>query len=162
MDEKNIRRFAEDKKDNRNENLSLANKTESALCGQLMLLCTVFLTGAVVTIGNSEILNTVSDVTKFLILIDVAFVFLSIGSGIRYYIVVYNSYIEWAFQSHDDYELLRDLEPDNTTVWNRAAEKLNERRHQQSDRKWLVRQISCIGISAFFFILVIASALFMT
>lgn len=161
MEKDDIRYFAETKRDDRNRNLISGNDTEKSLCGQLMLLCTVFLTAALVTVGSNDILPLISFTGRILLVIGLFFVLLSIAAGIRYYFILIKYYQVWAKNDHDTYQKLRDITPGDASEWNSTTKELNAlQKDEISNPRWLLMQIACLGIAAIFFGFVILGTLF--
>lgn len=131
-----------------NRNIENANETERSLCGQLMLVSTVFLTVSVVVLGNNDGLSNLSWLGRLLILATFTIVLLSIACGIKYYFESVEFYKGWAKFHHDVYETFRD---GNLGVGKVDIEELNQKSSSKSEissNTWLKRQIALLTTGA--------------
>jgi hypothetical protein len=78
-----------------NRNIENANETERSLCGQLMLVSTVFLTVSVVVLGNNDSRSSLAWSGHLLILVTFITVLLSIACGVKYYFDNIAFYTNW-------------------------------------------------------------------
>jgi len=143
----------------RNRNIGLANGTDSQLSGQLMLLCTVFLTAAIVVVGDNRSIVS-STVTKVLVLQVLVLTFASIACGIKNYFVTMEFYGKWAKQSHKNYQLfIEGNYKDQADLISKFNENLDVLK-QESDTFWLRMQILALATAVVLFLAAVALILF--
>jgi len=139
----------------RNRNSASANETERSLCGQLMLVSTVLLTGFVIFFGSRE--NT----TKFtphqikLLISGIALLCFSIAAGVKYYFVLNKFFRSWATTDHKTAELYND---DSIKTWEEIqnrTDELQSKNKPESSFTWLFIQIALLASAAIAYVMLL-------
>jgi hypothetical protein len=84
------------------------NETERAMCGQLMLATTVMLSANIVMLSNGEILKSMTFDQKWLTLLGVLSLGVSIAAGLQYYMVLVGFHKMWGFANSARAKLLSE------------------------------------------------------
>lgn len=143
----------------RNRNISLSNSTDNQLSGQLMLLCTVFLTVAFLVISSTQI-EIYTLAVRILIFQMLILTFISIGCGIKNYFVNIDFYSKWASKSHENYNLFicRKFK-DQSELETKFNENLKDL-ETHSSSFWLKMQILALILAAILLLIAIAILVF--
>ncbi len=156
----NLVRIEQQALNDRNRNLVEANEHERALCGQLMLISTVFLTVTVVVLGNNDRLSSLSCLGKLLMIFTFCLILSSIACGMKYYFECMNHYKSWAKASHEVYENFRDGMFGAREV---KIEELNEKMlalGETSSPLWIKRQIYLLVVAGVCSVILLSIFLF--
>ncbi|HSX30042.1 MAG TPA: hypothetical protein VLE73_05790 [Candidatus Saccharimonadales bacterium] len=154
-----ITRYQEIELQSADRNTRGANDTENALCGQLMLISTVFLTITVAVIANQESLATVSDLVKKLIVAGLLLLMASIAAGVIHYFKNIWFYRRWANTHTKNYERLGEPIDD----WGKVTAQLNRKMaklNATTDNTWLRVQIALMGMSVLAYAAAVIGILF--
>ena len=129
-------------------NIQGGNETERALCGQLMLVSTVFLTISVVVLGDSDSVNSLDFVGRVSIIITFVLILASIACGIKYYFDLIKWYERWGIHNHEMYEAFRDHNLGFLVVDINKINKKTASIPTTNNARWLKLQISMLLLAA--------------
>lgn len=143
-------------------NVQNGNNTEVALCGQLILVTTVILTGSGVVLVNMNVLNVLSISQRTFLLLGVVLLIMSLFCGIKYYFVLTKYFFDWAFAEHEVVSFHENLDPKTVsyTQFKARVEEIKGHLSSQSPNGWLKGQVALLGFGSAVYILFCGSMLF--
>jgi ABC-type multidrug transport system fused ATPase/permease subunit len=144
----------------RDRSLAEENETERSACGQLMLVTTVLLSATVLVVGNSDILKTITDAQKILVVIGFSSLILSIFSGIKYYFELVQFNFDWAKSLNDVVTLHSEVDFKTFKEAGEKTDSLLKKLPTQTPKKWLKRQIGLLASGVIMYLILLIAILF--
>jgi hypothetical protein len=144
----------------RDDNASMSSQVELNLCGQLMLLSTVLLTGSVVWFGSKDVTSSLTLLQTGALLLMFMCLFTSISAGIKYYFVLSGFFQKWAESEDKVSDVFRDKE---FATWGEVVKKIKVARKgldNLAERKWLWVQIILLGLAVLSLFSLVCGVLF--
>ncbi len=150
-------RKAESKRD---ANVDSVNRVELALCGQLMLVSSVLLTGGILWFSSRDVTISLTPIQKWVLIVVITSLATSISAGIKYYFGLNKFFQDWAASEDKIADVYKGMD---FTTWEGAITKIKHVRKglpTTSNDLWLKVQVACLGVSGFSLILMICGVLF--
>ena len=160
QDDPSIQKFIAEAMVDRNRNVQNSNDTENALCGSLILVCTVFLTVLVVVLGNADNITQISFLGKMLLVTGLLTILGSMSCGVKHYFVNIKFYREAAEIHHKDIELMKKVNDKNYKTITKEMGENEDKLIPESNDGWLRWQVKLMILVGAEFMLFVISVLF--
>ncbi|HEU4966642.1 MAG TPA: hypothetical protein VFT53_04125 [Candidatus Saccharimonadales bacterium] len=137
-----------------------ARENERALCSQLMLVATVFLTLSMLAVGNGDLFKDMTYDQRWLTLLAVGALGSSIGTGIRYYFVLVKFYNDWAYAKQDIALIYGEVKSKTPLEARNKAYAATKHLDMRPNKKWLQIQIAMLAVACSAYVLLLIAVLF--
>jgi hypothetical protein len=144
----------------RNRHIESSNQTERALCGQLMLITTVLLTGNVVLFSNKDTYTSLTNLQSYLLIAGIVFLCLSITAGIKHYFEVMNFFTLWAKTEDSRADIYNNQDFETWTEAGALLTAVDADAPKSTNNKWLLAQLISLGSAVALYLLLVSGVLF--